>query len=1282
MKKNKPRYKKGRVKKSLKRVNKQVGGMPNFTPEQIEQMLLARNAQKKEKTPNQTNPSDFQGRTVSEIPDVLTRFPGLANPPAGQILNPKYIPTQQPSATNQYFIPQGTPIIPENNVTQQQITNPFNLPINPNFNPNQPTTSDNLPFLIPQTQATTNFTSPVNTMQESPNNKTTIQDPQKGTITETILEGTPTTSDTGRAEDRGETTTVGGRPGLAQYPLPEGLAPQYTIGRYTFIINPNYDPTKPPTEFGGSNPIYVMKEGSFQTGEQTQLGSGVGADDPTLTPTDPDEPVKAEDDTLNPEEAYLNYPIGYRTKGHLESSIDYTQAPPFPDPADPKYKDNYQQYVDDHAAHKAGPYAEFMKNPPLKTGSENNSNVDPNTDTDTDTDTDNEDTPTTEPERTQNTIVTRIGVSSDAPTGIDVESPEPLTAEQQAAITRDVTSVGEVAGVESLGNAEVTRLTNLMNNENASPYQRQLAQQRLNEVGLSTQVSQLGTDPVATAGTVTATTAPTTTVTKTDQGALQSYFKPGPAGTFLAETYEADTATAADAEEAVGTLSDESTARETRADFTDANRVDTATRARRDEQAALATDTQFREDQRSQVGQVDFRESVSVSPTREAEKQTRNGITDDTFAEREAAEIIERVGFEAAQRRTVTGEAAKGEAATMVAQVGELPPQIAAAIVENPASVTAAVDNEAVEVQAAIASLPTEALVSSQMETLLAGMDEGVTPTWARPAVAQVEAMMAQRGLTASTVARDALFNAIVQTSLPIAQSNAQALQQRAAQNLSNEQQANMSAATLDMQRRMANLSNQQTAGTQTAQLAQQMSTLQSQFRQQTVLTTAEQQQQVRVQNLANQQDTAKTQAQLDQQTASQNLGNEQQIELADLQYLNATEKDQMSAVQQERLAEMQLGADFLSKNAAFKQQMDIANLSAEQQTRLANLSALNAADRDRMTAAQQTELANLNVRMQTNLAEGKIAQAMGVAQLSVDQQRAITNASTVARIDLTKFSTEQQVELANSKFMQTATLTDFSARQQSALQDATTLAQMDIQAADLATKTRISNANNFLQMDLANLSNAQQANMLDAQMEQQTRLSNQAATNAAKQFNATSQNQVNQFMTAQANQMEQFNTTQMNAMKQFNATETNRMSAINAGNALQASQSQAQLDTQISQYNTQVEVQRDQWNAANAQAVEQSNINWRRQANTADTAAANAANQQNVQNAYNLTALEQSQYWQQLRDEANYLRQSYENEEQRKAQLIATAIGNESGAAKDATTSTSGLVTLIERYM
>ena len=683
----------------------------------------------------------------------------------------------------------------------------------------------------------------------------------------------------------------------------------------------------------------------------------------------------------------------------------------------------------------------------------------------------------------------------------------------------------------------------------------------------------------------------------------------------------------------------------------------------------------------SQVGQVDFRETVDVSPILEAQAADREARTDIAAQDTEA-KITEVAGFEAAQRRVVKGQAATDGASQMIAQVGDIPDDVAASIVEDPAEFTASVDEQPVEVKAAIAALPTEALVSSQMETLLAGMDEGETPIWARPAVQQVNAMLAQRGLSASTVGRDALFNAIIQTAMPIAQSNAQALQATAAQNLSNQQQANLSQATQSMQLRMTNLGNRQAAGSQTAQMAQQMKTMQSQFTQDAVMTTEQLQQQQRNQNLANRQQAAQIDAQNTQAMAAQSLGNEQQIELANLQYLNAFESENMSAVQQERMAEMQVAADFISKNAAFDQQMKLANLNNDQQMRLANLSALNQADSESMSAEQQTELANLNTRMQTNLTQAKIAESMGVAQLNVDQQRAVTNASVNANIDLTKFSADQQVEVANSKFMQSMTLTDFNAEQQAAMQNATSLASMDMAAVDQRTKVAITNAQSFLGMDMANLNNRQQGVVLDQQMEQQRILSDQAAANASLQFNATSQNQTDQFNNTMAAQMEQFNASQANAMEQFNTQSANRRAAEEAGMTFQASQITEQMNIDVQKFNEQTDLQRDQWNAANAQAVEQSNVQWRRQANTASTAATNEANRQNVQNAFAITSSEQAQLWQQERDEATYIRSAFESQEGRKAALIQAALGNEAANYKGRGATNTSLVNLVTGLM
>ena len=117
----------------------------------------------------------------------------------------------------------------------------------------------------------------------------------------------------------------------------------------------------------------------------------------------------------------------------------------------------------------------------------------------------------------------------------------------------------------------------------------------------------------------------------------------------------------------------------------------------------------------------------------------------------------------ASSMQAVTGGARKAAAADMMAVVGKIPPEVTAAVSEDPATVEAQLDTgEDPTVTAAVAALPPEALVSVQMENLLAGMEEGQTPAWARPAVAAIEQQMAQRGMTASTVGRDALFLSLI----------------------------------------------------------------------------------------------------------------------------------------------------------------------------------------------------------------------------------------------------------------------------------------------------------------------------------------------------------------------------------------------------------------------------------------------------------------------------------------------------------------------------------------
>jgi hypothetical protein len=372
-----------------------------------------------------------------------------------------------------------------------------------------------------------------------------------------------------------------------------------------------------------------------------------------------------------------------------------------------------------------------------------------------------------------------------------------------------------------------------------------------------------------------------------------------------------------------------------------------------------------------------------------------------------------------------------------------------------------------------IEGLPQEALVSTQMNNLLEGIESGEIPTWARPAVAQVEQMLARRGMSASTVGRDSLFNAIIQSAMPIAQSNAQAIQQ--------------------------SVSQQKTIEAQTAE----------------------------------------------------------------------------------------------------------AN-----------------------------------------------AQRM--------QQTALTNAQNVFQMDMSQFSADQQTALSNSKFLQTVGLAEASNEQQATIQNAVLMSQANLAEADFYQKAQIQNAQAFLQMDVQNLANEQQANVLKAQQTQQRMLSNQSAQNAAAQFNAASENQTQQFMTSLNAQIDQYNTSQMNAVAQFDAAQKNAAAARDAQRAADVEKFNTQLETQIDQFNANQDFARNQWNAQNRAVVEQSNTQWRRNMNTANTAMQNQINAQNAQNAFAMSQTAQSFLWQELRDQADYDFRNSENEKNRIAQLVNTALASD----------------------
>jgi len=176
--------------------------------------------------------------------------------------------------------------------------------------------------------------------------------------------------------------------------------------------------------------------------------------------------------------------------------------------------------------------------------------------------------------------------------------------------------------------------------------------------------------------------------------------------------------------------------------------------------------------------------------------------------------------------------------------------------------------------------------------------------------------------------------------------------------------------------------------------------------------------------------------------------------------------------------------------------------------------------------------------------------------------------------------------------------------------------------------------------------------------------LSNQAAANAAKQFNASSENQATEFMNNLASTIDIQNSARNDAMTQFNITEANRVAALNQGNDLEAQRLEETLNSQIGQFNEQLEYNRNQFNVQNSLAVEQSNVQWRRNLNTANTAGQNAVNQANAMNSFNLSNQGLSFLWQEMRDSAKWEYDSDQNAKEQKTRLTIAALQSE--AAED----------------
>ncbi len=158
----------------------------------------------------------------------------------------------------------------------------------------------------------------------------------------------------------------------------------------------------------------------------------------------------------------------------------------------------------------------------------------------------------------------------------------------------------------------------------------------------------------------------------------------------------------------------------------------------------------------------------------------------------------------------VTGTSAVAPTAQAAAQM--TPATVAG---QTPTMAAAQMTGLTAPAQAATGTITSDATVKGQLESLQNEVSTALAsgnplPVWARGAAKATEAAMANRGLSASSMAAEALAEGIMNSAVPIAAADAATYKQMIFQNLSNNQQANITNAKAYLQMDMANLSNRQ----------------------------------------------------------------------------------------------------------------------------------------------------------------------------------------------------------------------------------------------------------------------------------------------------------------------------------------------------------------------------------------------------------------------------------------------------------------------------------------
>ena len=393
--------------------------------------------------------------------------------------------------------------------------------------------------------------------------------------------------------------------------------------------------------------------------------------------------------------------------------------------------------------------------------------------------------------------------------------------------------------------------------------------------------------------------------------------------------------------------------------------------------------------------------------------------------------------------------------------------------------------------------------VQGQLTELMKSFDDGATPAWAAGALRAANAALSARGLGASSMASVAIFQAAMESALPIASQDAKTYADMGLSNLNNRQQTALANAAAQQGLALQNLSNEQQA----------------------MLANSTNSFALQSQNLSNMQQTMLANTQIKAAFQGQNLTNQQQAAVVNAARYAEQANINLNNVQQAAL-----------HNSSMQVQVDISNTSNRQQTSLANA---------QIEAALQGKI--LDNRQQAAVLNATRVAENANLTFTAAQTAALQNSNVMKDISIADLSAAQSTVLANAATAATMDMANLNNRQQAAVMNAKSFLEMDMKNLDLAQQTAIIKTQQISQTILSDTAAANAAKATNASNAIEVDRINETLKLTASQFNAAETNKISTVNANAANELSKFNASEANNRAEFNA---NNATTINVANA------------------------------------------------------------------------------------------------------------------------------------